>query len=127
MIRFGRRDNPHMLAVGMTSVKLGDRFLQVGCADGSRLAAIAAKVGLSGRAVAVVPDEAAAARARKAAQRVGVLLEIEIADPSRLPVDDATFDLAVVDDTAGLLGAMRPDERTRATRELLRVLRPGGR
>src|SRR5205085_8854538 len=75
MLRFGRRDNPHMLAVGMTGVNMGDRLLEIGCADGGRLAAIAAKVGLSGRAVAVVPDEAAATRARKGAARAGVLVE----------------------------------------------------
>ena len=49
----------------MTGVKMGDRFAQVGCAHGGRLGAVAAKVGLSGRAVAVVPDERSAARARK--------------------------------------------------------------
>jgi len=42
----------------MTGVKMGDRFAQVGCPDGGRLAAVALKVGLSGRAVAIVPDAA---------------------------------------------------------------------
>src|SRR5690348_10179338 len=127
MLRFGRRDNPHMLAVGMTGVNMGDRLLQIGCADGGRLAAIAAKVGLSGRAVAVVPDEAAAARARKGAARAGVLVDVEIAPPHSVPAEDAAFDLAVVDDTAGLFAGLAPDDRSRALRELLRVLRAGGR
>ena len=47
---FLKRDNPHSLVVGMTGVKMGDRLLQVGCAHGGRLAAVASKVGLSGRA-----------------------------------------------------------------------------
>jgi ubiquinone/menaquinone biosynthesis C-methylase UbiE len=106
---------------------MGDRLLQVGCADGGRLAAIAQKVGLSGRAVAVVPDESSAARARKGAANAGVLIDVEVAPPIRLPVEDASFDLVIVDDTEGLIGSMRAEDRAAAIRELLRVARPGGR
>ena len=124
---FARRDNQHQLAVGMTGVKMGDRLLEVGCADGGRLAAIAAKVGLSGRAVAVVPDEAAAARLRKGAAREGVLVEVEVAPASSIPAGEADFDVAIVDDTRDFAGAMGEADRAALIRELLRVLRPGGR
>jgi ubiquinone/menaquinone biosynthesis C-methylase UbiE len=124
---FLKRDNPHVLVVGMAGVKMGDRFLQVGCAHGGRLGAVAAKVGLSGRAVVVAPDDASAARARKGAADAGVLVEVETAPPTRLPVDADAFDLALVDDTGGLLGTMRPEDRVATVREVLRVLRPGGR
>src|SRR5437879_5402435 len=70
---FFKRQNPYALVVAMTGVKMGDRLLQVGCGSGSRLGAIAAKVGLSGRAVAIVPDEDSAARARAGAGAGGVL------------------------------------------------------
>ena len=125
--RSRRGDEPHMLVVGMTGVRLGERLLQIGCAHGGRLAAIAKKVGLSGRAVAVVPDEMSAARARKGAAQAGVLVEIEIAPPTRVPADDAAFDLVVVDDTAGLLVSMPANDRAGTIRETLRLLRPGGR
>jgi SAM-dependent methyltransferase len=128
VIRFRRRDDPHALVVNMSGVKMGDRFLQVGCHNGGRLAAIAAKVGLSGRAVAIVPDEAAAERARKGAGNAGVLVEVEIAPPSQLPLDEpAAFDLAVVDDAGGWFGGLRPEDRAALVRRLLKVLRPGGR
>src|SRR5207237_1228706 len=52
---FLKRGEPYALVVGMAGVKMGDRFLQIGCADGERLAAIAQKVGLSGRVVAAAP------------------------------------------------------------------------
>src|SRR5436190_1494733 len=81
MLRFGRRDNPYALVVDMTGVKMGDRLLQIGCPNGGRLGAIAAKVGLSGRAVACVPDEASAARARTGAGDAGVLVEVESGPP----------------------------------------------
>jgi SAM-dependent methyltransferase len=124
---FLKRDDPYLLVVSMAGVKMGDRLVQIGCAHGGRLAAVAAKVGLSGRAVLVAPEEAAAARARKAASDAGVLVEIEVAPLSRLPAEDGAFDLAVVDETGGLLATMRPEDRVAAIRELARVLRPGGR
>jgi ubiquinone/menaquinone biosynthesis C-methylase UbiE len=124
---FTRRDNPYLLVVSMTGVKMGDRLVQIGCAHGGRLAAVAGKVGLSGRAVLIAPDEASAARARKAASDAGVLIETEVAPPTRLPVEDGAFDLAVVDETGGLLATMRPEDRVAAIRELARALRPGGR
>jgi ubiquinone/menaquinone biosynthesis C-methylase UbiE len=124
---FLKRQNPYALVVSMTGVKLGDQFLQVGCADGGRLGAIASKVGLSGRAALVAPDESSATRARKGAEAAGVLVDVEVAPPTRLPADSNTFDLAVVDDTAGLIGTMRAEDRVASVRELARVLRPGGR
>ena len=66
-------------------------------------------------------------RARKGAADAGVLVEVEVAPPTQLPVEDERFDLAVVDDTAGLLGTMRAEDRVASIRELARVLRPGGR
>jgi ubiquinone/menaquinone biosynthesis C-methylase UbiE len=124
---FRRGDDPYMLVVGMTGVKMGDRLVQVGCGHGGRLAAVARKVGLSGRAVAIVPDEASAARARKGAAAAGALVEIDVAPPTRLPVEDAAFDLAVIDDTGGLFGTMRAEDRVVAVRDVFRALRPGGR
>jgi len=124
---FLKRQNPHGLAVSMAGAKMGDRLLQVGCAHGGRLGAVAVKVGLSGRAAAVVPDEASADRARKGGAEAGVLVDVEIAPPSRLPHDDGAFDLVVADDTGGLFGTMRPEDRAAAVREMVRVLRPGGR
>jgi ubiquinone/menaquinone biosynthesis C-methylase UbiE len=122
-----KRQDSHQLVVGMVGVKLGDRLVQVGCANGGPLAAIAAKVGLSGRAVVVTPDDASATRAQKGAARAGVLVEVEVAPPMSLPLEDDTFDLAIADDTGGLLGAMRAEDRVASIRELVRVLRPGGR
>jgi SAM-dependent methyltransferase len=124
---FARRGDPHLLAVSMIGVKMGDRAAFVGCAHGGRLAAVAARIGLSGRAVAIVPDRASAERVGKGAAQVGVLVEIEVAPPTALPLEPASIDLAVVDDTSGLLGLMPHGEQVASVQELARVLRPGGR
>ena len=124
---FVRRDNPYLLVVSMTGVKMGERLLQIGCADGGRLGAVAAKVGFSGHAVAVVPDEASAARAQKGASGAGALVDVKTSPPTRLPVDENAFDFAVIDDTGGFAGALTPEARVAMLREVLRALRPGGR
>ncbi|MDO8795300.1 MAG: methyltransferase domain-containing protein [Vicinamibacterales bacterium] len=124
---FVKGGDPHPLVVGMVGTKMGERFVQIGCAHGGRLGAVAAKVGLSGRAVAITPDEASAERARKGAAQAGMLVEVEVAPMTALPVEDKAFDVAVVDDTGGLLSAMRPEDRGGLVRELFRILRPGGR
>jgi ubiquinone/menaquinone biosynthesis C-methylase UbiE len=125
MFSFRGKSNPYMLIVGMTGVKMGDRLLQIGCSDGGALAAVAAKVGLSGRAVAVVPDAATEARVRKGAERQGVLVDTEIAPATALPIDDTDFDLVIIDDAQGQFAAA--DSQVPTVREAVRILKPGGR
>jgi ubiquinone/menaquinone biosynthesis C-methylase UbiE len=124
---FIRKSDPHALAVAMTTVKMGDQVLQIACADGRRMGAIAVKVGLSGRAVTVVTDEDSAVRARRGAAEAGALVDVHVAPPSRLPVEDNAFDLAVIDDTGGFFGTMRPEDRVALVRETARALKPRGR
>lgn len=124
---FRKQDDPFLLVVGMTGVKMGDRLVHIGCANAAQVAAVAGKVGLSGRAVAVVSDQATAAQLQRAALKAGVLIDTGVAPPDTLPFEDATFDLAIIDDGAGLLGRMSPAGRAAAVREAARVLRPGGR
>jgi len=124
---FLKRQNPHLLLEAMTGVRMGDRLLHVGCASGARLGAVSAKVGLSGRAVAVVPDPAAAERARTGAENAGVLVDLHVAPPTKLPVYSGSFDVVVVDDTGGLFGTMRAEDRVASVREVHRALRTGGR
>src|SRR5262249_21616217 len=119
--------DPSMLVIGMTGVRMGDRLAQTGCARGGRRAAIAGKVGLSGSASAIVPDESSASRARKGAAQAGVLVDVEIAPPAKLPLDDGAVDVVVVDETGGLIGKLSEPDRAAAVREIARVLRPGGR
>jgi len=127
MLSFRRTANPHMLTVGMSGVKLGDRMLQIGCSDGGALAAVAAKVGLSGRAVAVVADAAAAARVHKGARRQGVLVEVEVAPDQQLPADAIDFDLVMIDDRAGQFAMQALEAQVSTVREVVRILKPGGR
>jgi hypothetical protein len=111
----------------MTGVRMGEQVLQFGCAHGGRLAAITGTVGLSGRAVAVCLDTESAERARKSAERAGILLEVVMAPPGRAHVDAGTFDLVVIDDTGGMFADLRAEDRVAMVRDAYAALRPGGR
>jgi ubiquinone/menaquinone biosynthesis C-methylase UbiE len=112
------------LAVSMAGVKLGDRLLVVGCTDGSLIAQLAVKTGLTGRACAVDEDAARAARAAATAEREGALIESFTAPWTALPLESAAFDLVVLRD---VLAGLDMHRRLAALGEVLRVMRPGGR
>ena len=125
---FLKKSDPYLLIVGMTGVKMGDRVR----ADRLRARRTARGRRRRRSACRAAPPSSRPTRRRprarrKAGENAGVLVEVEVASPTRLPLDDGAFDVAVVDDTAGLFGTMRPEERVAAIRELVRVLRPGGR
>jgi SAM-dependent methyltransferase len=124
---FRRGGDAHALAVAMTGVNLGDRLLMIGCTDASLLGAVCAKVGLSGRACAVVPNDSDAARARRGAEQAGVLVEIEVARDEALPFEPGAFNLIVVDNQQGLLSNSKPEQRVGLLQQAFRVLAPRGR
>ena len=87
----------------MAGVKLGDRLLVLGCGDPVRLAQLAVKAGLTGRACALDAREAFTTRAAEIAVREGALIESFTAPWASLPLDPESFDVAVIDDVlAGL-------------------------
>jgi len=70
---------------------------------------------------------ATAVRARKGAERQGVLVEVEVAPPTALPVADTEFDLVVIDDVSGHFAAADAPSQAATVREAVRALKPGGR
>ena len=108
----------------MTAVKLRDRFLSVGLRDIPLIAAVAAKSGLTGRACGVDADDARVAAAGEAIEREGALVEVTRAPFDMWPYGESSFDIALI---AHLLPSLTPDVRASCVREVLRVLRPGGR
>jgi ubiquinone/menaquinone biosynthesis C-methylase UbiE len=121
MFNWLRKVPAEPLAVSMASLKLGDKLLVIGCADPKLIAALAAKVGLTGRACAVDEDEALSAAAGTFAEREGVLIETMTFRGS-LPYPADSFDVVVVREmSAASL------EKGARLQEARRVLRPGGR
>jgi hypothetical protein len=109
---------PDALEISMASIKQGDRFLYVG-GHPKRFAALAAKVGLTGRALALAPSARVQAALTRAADRQGAIAEVEIAGDAAGSLDGA-FDVALLDRS----GAAASDTPLTS---LAPVLRPGGR
>ena len=124
-VRQHRQMDP--LHVTMTGVRMGERFLQIGCDDRSLLGGLAAKVGLSGGCAVVAFDEASAERARSVGTKVGALIDVRVVVPGVLGVDPASVDMVVVDDTRGTFARMRDADRSAVLVDARRALREGGR
>lgn len=112
------RTGAHDLAVTMSGIRLGERLLQIGLADGRLLVALASKIGMSGRTCGVDEQAAAVSRADAAASREGVLVELHHLTDRVMPFDASDFDAVVVN---------VPVVTAELCREAFRVLRPGGR
>ena len=115
------------LAVSMTSVRAGERVLEIGVNNPAVAHAIANKVGLTGLAIIVVPNDALADRLRGYSADDASTAEVRIEPLDHLPFEDHTYDVVVVHNTEGLLPGLDADLRQRAVRDWLRVLRVGGR
>ena len=96
---------------------LRGHVVEVGCGTGAMFPSYAGDV----RVTAIEPDDAFAARARDAAARAAVPIEVVSGGGEALPLADASADAAVV---ALVLCSVHDVDA--ACRELARVVRPGG-
>jgi hypothetical protein len=107
------------LPVSMAGIKLGDRLLVLGCGDVVRIAQLAVKTGLTGRACAIDEREALVAHAADIAAREGALIETFTAPWGALPFEPGSFDVAVIQDVlvglAGLADSSARQPRSQAT------------
>lgn len=120
----GREMDP--LHVSMTGVRMGERFLQIGCRDRALLSGLAAKVGLSGTAAVATLTGIDAKNAAAVGRKIGALIELQDIDEGRAwPYDDSQFDMVVVDDTYDTFGDL--ESKAAILNNARRALRPGGR
>ena len=112
------------LQVSMTGVRIGSRVLQFGNRDPDLIARLSAKVGVSGQAAALVPDDDAAGTVQRAAQARGVLVDVKVSPLRTPPFAQGWFDVVVIPE---LIAGMRPHERVGVLQGARHVLRIGGR
>ena len=116
------------LQVSMTGVRMGERFLQIGCYDRALLSGLAAKVGLSGTAAVAAFDREEARRAASVGAKVGALIEVHDIDEGRAwPIDPDQFDMIVVDDTTDRFAHEDAPVRASVLSHAFQAVRSGGR
>ena len=108
----------------MAGLKLGNRLLILGASDTALAAALAVKVGLTGRACLLDESADRMSAAAAAVEREGALVESFTAPMSALPFEANAFDVVIARD---VLAAMPPQSRAAAAAEVTRVVRAGGR
>ncbi|MEX2204614.1 MAG: methyltransferase domain-containing protein [Myxococcota bacterium] len=101
----------------------GQRVLDLGCGTGAgTLKAKRAQAGIE--IVGVDPDPKALARAKRKAERAGLSIEFQEGFGDALPCADARFDRVL---SSFMFHHLESEQKPAVLRELLRVLRPGGR
>ena len=115
------------LQVAMTGVRMGERFLQIGCADRALLSGLAAKVGLSGTAAVAAFDAEQAKRAQAIGAKVGALIEVAtIAERPRVAVCSSRRSTWWSSTTPTTVSG-RSSSAAEIVPKALHCLRPGGR
>ena len=103
-------------------IPAGAQVLDLGCGAGLDSLIAARRVRPDGQVIGVDFSEAMLARARQASAVASVAVTLFRADAERLPLEDGSIDVALVNGIFNLNPA-----RTEIFRELTRVVRPGGR
>lgn len=107
----------------MAGIAIGSRVLDVAAGAGEQSVAAARKAGPSGYVLATDISPDILVFAQKLAKESGLNnLETQVMDGEDLPLQEATFDAVI--SRVGLI--YFPDQQ-KALREMLRVLKPGGR
>jgi len=111
--------NPHSIA----RVQPGDTVLDIGSGAGTDLLLAARRVGLTGRAIGVDRTPEMIEKCLRSAAAAGLSnVEVRRGDLHELPVADESVDVVI---SNGVLNLAH--DKLRAFREIVRVLKPGGR
>lgn len=109
--------------VALAGLRDGEVVVDLGCGGGLDVLLAAKRVGPTGRAIGVDMTPEMIERARAGAAAVGATnVEFHLAEIDRLPLDDNSVDCILSNCVINLV----PD-KSRVFREMLRVLKPGGR
>jgi len=120
-IQMGGREATYTL-LDMCGVDETKRILDVGCGGGYTACLIAEKYGAHVDGIDI--SEVMISKAQQRAGRRGVadLVGFRTADAYKIPFDDQSFDVVLVESVLVPL----PGDKLQAIREMMRVLRPGG-
>jgi demethylmenaquinone methyltransferase / 2-methoxy-6-polyprenyl-1,4-benzoquinol methylase len=111
-------------ATGLLNVRPGQAILDLAGGTGDLARLLASGVGAGGKVVVADINEAMIERGRRRLADLGIVGNVEfvLADAQSLPFPDRSFDAVVI-----AFGLRNVTDKDAALREMVRVLRPGGR
>jgi len=116
-------DKARRALLNHTHLRPGDRVLDIGCGTGTL--AIELKQDFPGvEVVGLDPDPRALGRAKRKAQRAGIIVEFHQGFADTLPYPSNSFDAVF---SSFMFHHLETDVKERTLREVQRVLKPGGR
>jgi len=110
--------------VDLAGIQSGDRVLDVGCGTGTLAVTAKQRVGRTGTVYGIDPSPEMIARAIKKARKAVVEVVFKEAIVEALPFPDEYFDTVL---STLMLHHLPPKAREECAREMVRVLKPGGR
>jgi len=108
--------------ISQANIERAHSVLDVGCGTGTLIVMLKRQY-LAVQVVGLDPDSKALQRARKKARGAGVSVQLDHGFADELPYGEQSFDRVF---SSFMFHHLDEDERERTSREVLRVLKPGG-
>jgi ubiquinone/menaquinone biosynthesis C-methylase UbiE len=123
-ITFGFEGRFREKQLALAKLQPGERVLDVGCGTGTLAIAAKKHVGANGSVTGVDPAAEMIERASAKAQRAAADVAFRTAAAEELPFANGTFDVVL---SSLMLHHLPKETRRAGVKEMLRVLKPGGR
>lgn len=119
-------NTPYRRILSTANITAEDRVLDLGCGIGNILIALTERIAFSHPPVGVDVSPDLVAIGEREIARVGLRdrIRLQVGPATRLPFDDGSFDVVV---TSHVLKHLDDETLLTSFREVVRVLRPGGR
>lgn len=124
VLMFGRERAFRERLIDLARLKPGETALDAGCGTGTLAIMAKRRVGAAGRVYGIDASPEMIARADKKARKAGVEIDFQVQAVEALPFADARFDAVL---STLMLHHLPRKTREEGTREMRRVLKPGGR
>ena len=124
LIFLGRVERLWQALIRQADLRPGEKVLDVGCGTGRVVSLAATLVGDEGRVVGIDASPKMIELARERVRKEGTKAEFRTAVMEELSFAESSFDVVL---SSQALHHVPRDAKVRAVREMLRVLRPGGR
>lgn len=122
VVGFGRRFRQQ--TIHHAALDVGERILDVGCGTGALTLLAADVVGPSGSAIGIDPSPSMVRVAQRHAAQTNSRAVFQLGVIEALTFEDGCFDVVL---SSLMLHHLPPDLKHQGLREIIRVLRPGGR